>query len=32
MFTRTESGRLKIKGSMGLAMKLGKVMDAARPK
>lgn len=25
-------GKLKIKGNMGLAMKLGKVMDAARPK
>ena len=26
------TGKLKIKGNMGLAMKLGKVMDAARPK
>ena len=25
-------GKLKIKGNMGLAMKLGTVMEAARPK
>ena len=25
-------GKIKVKGNMGIAMKLGKVLDAARPK